>query len=99
MLTNHAVHFRDARTMVEVDDESIDLVVTSPPYPMIEMWDEVFSQLNPAVKDRLDDQDSCGAFNLMHEILDTIWQEIWRVLKPGALACINIGRRHTDRQW
>ncbi|WP_429997456.1 hypothetical protein, partial [Mycoplasmopsis bovis] len=26
-----------------IDDESVDLVITSPPYPMIKMWDEIFS--------------------------------------------------------
>ena len=26
------LYFKDARQMIEVDDESIDLVVTSPPY-------------------------------------------------------------------
>jgi modification methylase len=31
------------------------------------------------------------AFELMHQILDRVWDEIWRVLKPGAVACINIG--------
>ena len=91
MQTRHQIYFRDARTMAKVADESVDLVVTSPPYPMIEMWDGVFSEMNPKVRDRLAAHDGSGAFHLMHEILDTVWGEVWRVLKPGGLACINIG--------
>lgn len=32
-----------ATRLESLADASIDLVVTSPPYPMIEMWDEVFA--------------------------------------------------------
>lgn len=27
--------------MEELADESINIVVTSPPYPMVEMWDDI----------------------------------------------------------
>ena len=40
METEHRVVVGDSREMSEVDDDSVELVVTSPPYPMIEMWDE-----------------------------------------------------------
>ena len=36
METQHSVVLTDSREMREISDESIDLVVTSPPYPMIE---------------------------------------------------------------
>ena len=32
--------------MRELKDKSIDLVVTSPPYPMVSMWDECFISQN-----------------------------------------------------
>src|SRR5713226_4685289 len=35
--TRHRVFFADSRYMPELEDESIHLIVTSPPYPMIEM--------------------------------------------------------------
>ncbi|EMN31974.1 hypothetical protein LEP1GSC083_1275 [Leptospira interrogans serovar Pyrogenes str. L0374] len=41
--TIHRIHFRDSRETFPLDSESVDLVLTSPPYPMIEMWDELFS--------------------------------------------------------
>ncbi len=35
--TSHAVVVGDARELTTVADDSVELVVTSPPYPMIEM--------------------------------------------------------------
>ena len=31
------------------------------------------------------------AFEAMHRELDKVWGELYRVLKPGSFACINIG--------
>lgn len=77
--------------MKGVASESIDLVVTSPPYPMIEMWDEVFAAASPAIRSALGKGDGSGAFELMHRELDRVWDEVVRVLKTGGFACINIG--------
>ena len=77
--------------MSELDNESVNLVVTSPPYPMIRMWDESFGSLSPDVSAALDDEDGSGAWEEMHRVLDRIWAECFRVLKPGGFACINIG--------
>ena len=77
--------------MKEISNQTIDLVVTSPPYPMIKMWDDVFSQINPLIKELLEKQEGMNAFELMHKELDKIWKEIVRVTKPGSFVCINIG--------
>jgi modification methylase len=91
MKTHHRIVFENARNMCSVDDDSIDLIVTSPPYPMIEMWDEVFVGMNPTIGDKLMKNRGTDAFELMHQELDKVWHECFRVLKPGAIACINIG--------
>ena len=49
MQTFHRIIYRDSRKLDLLDDESINLVVTSPPYPMIEMWDDLFTALNPDI--------------------------------------------------
>ncbi|MFX1572391.1 MAG: DNA-methyltransferase [Promethearchaeota archaeon] len=77
--------------MSELDSNSIDLVITSPPYPMIEMWDFLYSSLNNEIKKALEKEDGKRSFNLMHKELDKVWQEVMRVVKPGGIACINIG--------
>jgi modification methylase len=91
MKTTHQIFMKNAQNMEYLPNESIDLVVTSPPYPMVEMWDEVFSYQNPKILKALKCTDGSTAFELMHQILDQIWDELWRVLKPGAIVCINIG--------
>jgi DNA modification methylase len=77
--------------MEAVSSESIDCMVTSPPYPMIEMWDEIFGQQSPSVNKALEKRDGANAFELMHQVLDPVWKEVYRVLKVGGFACINIG--------
>ena len=89
--TRHELHFADSRSMSAVGDETIDLVVTSPPYPMIEMWDEQFVSVDAAIGTALSHEDGGRAFGLMHAALDEVWSECHRVLRPGGLACVNIG--------
>ena len=89
--TRHQVHFADARCMEAVADGSVALVVTSPPYPMIELWDEQFAAADRLIAQALTAEDGDRAFELMHARLDAVWRECHRVLQPGGLACINIG--------
>ncbi|MDE2700441.1 MAG: site-specific DNA-methyltransferase [Gemmatimonadota bacterium] len=91
MKTIHQIFYRDARNLKEIPSESVDLVVTSPPYPMIGMWDDVFGSQNLEVEKALKTGDGKLAHELMHEILDSVWDEMFRVLKNGRFACINIG--------
>lgn len=71
-------------------DMSVDLVVTSPPYPMIEMWDSSFQTQDNRIADTIASNPR-GAWEMMHEQLDAVWNECFRVMKPGAFLCINIG--------
>ena len=91
MKTIHQIFYRDARDLKEIPSESVDLVVTSPPYPMIGMWDDVFGSQNAEIEKALKIGDGKLAHELMHEILDSVWDEMFRVLKDGRFACINIG--------
>src|SRR3989344_6983906 len=91
MKTTHKILYQDARDMSEIDSESVDLMITSPPYPMIEMWDEIFSKQNKEIKKTLKAKKGEIAFELMHKELDKVWSEVYRTLKIGGVACINIG--------
>lgn len=91
METKHKIFVGDSRNMAQVESGSVDLVVTSPPYPMIEMWDDLFSELNKNIRELISSGEGSQAFDLMHEELDKTWSEVVRVLKPGGLVVINIG--------
>jgi len=77
--TRHLVVLGDSRRMDELEDGSVQLVVTSPPYPMIEMWDDLFHRMG------------CRTYDEMHQFLAEVWRECYRVLGEGGIACINIG--------
>jgi len=91
MKTTHTILIQDAARMNEIPSDSIDLMVTSPPYPMIEMWDSLFIDRNHAAGRALKRGEGTKAFELMHQMLDPVWNEAFRVLKKGGFACINIG--------
>jgi DNA modification methylase len=91
MDTEHRIHVGDSREMAALDDDSVELAVTSPPYPMIEMWDDLFAELDPEVADLLAAGDGDAAFRAMHEALDPVWDELQRVLVEGGVAAINVG--------
>lgn len=77
--------------MHQIESNSVNLVVTSPPYPMVEMWDELFCSQDLKVTAALMRGQGMKAFELMHQKLDQVWKEIYRILAPGSFACINIG--------
>jgi modification methylase len=91
MKTRHRLFTKDARSLAELDPASVDLMVTSPPYPMIEMWDLQFSARSPAIADALASENGPAAFDLMHSELNEVWKQADRVLKTGSFVCVNVG--------
>ncbi len=77
--------------MSHIGDQSVQLIVSSPPYPMIEMWDELFATQNSEIKTLLEKGAGPEAFELMHKQLDAVWDECYRILIDGGFICINIG--------
>ena len=53
LITEHNIIIGDAGKAAGIPAESIDLVVTSPPYPMIAMWDDLFCSRNAKVAEKL----------------------------------------------
>jgi len=41
MQTTHRIAFSPAQQMEQVEEGSVHLTVTSPPYPMVDMWDSL----------------------------------------------------------
>lgn len=90
-MTTHEIVVGNSRNLASIPTASVQLIVTSPPYPMIEMWDEVFSKQDPTIKMALESGDGISAYNKMHSILNEVWTECDRVLIDNGFICINIG--------
>jgi modification methylase len=76
--TYHRLINGDARDMSFLEDESIHLVVTSPPYWNLKRYNE-----NPDQLGHVNDYES-----FLGEI-EKVWQEVFRVLVPGGrLVCV-----------
>jgi len=78
-MTHHKIIIGDSRNMIEVADESIHLVITSPPYWQLKDYGNG-GQIG------FDDsyEDYINSLNI-------VWNQCRRVLKKGCRLCVNIG--------
>lgn len=88
--STHGIFLEDSSDMSRLGDGTVDLVVTSPPYPMVGMWDGMFASRNGDIGVALGN-DPRAAFELMHVELGRVWAECFRVLKDGGVMCVNVG--------
>jgi site-specific DNA-methyltransferase (adenine-specific) len=77
--TRHAIFFGDSRRMDEVEDASVHLVVTSPPYWQLKDYGHP-GQIG------FDDSYESYINNL-----NLVWKECLRILHPGCRLVVNIG--------
>ena len=47
--------------------------------------------MNPQIGEALADESGLAAFEFMHQELDKVWSECFRVVSDGGFVCINIG--------
>lgn len=78
-MTEHKIIFGDSRSMKDIPDKSVQLIITSPPYWQLKDYGS----------------DSQIGFNDSYEDyinnLNLVWKECNRVLSDGCRLCINIG--------
>jgi len=79
--TTQAVYIKDARDMTEVEDNSVHLMITSPPYFNAKLYSK-----DPIEGDLGNIHDLDEWFNEIGKV----WKEVFRVLQPGRKAFINI---------
>jgi site-specific DNA-methyltransferase (cytosine-N4-specific) len=98
MVTEHKIILGNSQQMLELRDSSLHLMITSPPYPMIKMWDNFFADADPKIRKLWKKLEKDGneetvrqIYDGMHNYLSKVWQETYRVLVDGGIACINIG--------
>ncbi len=90
-MTSHNIIIGNSNDLNCIPNKTVNLIVTSPPYPMIEMWDDLFNKQDSTIKDDLVKGRGLDAFHKMHTILNNIWRECDRVLADNGFICINIG--------
>jgi len=78
--TLHRLHLGDAREMSWIEDESVHLVVTSPPYWTLKEYERADGQL-AEIED----------YEEFLDELDKVWRECERVLVPGGRICCVVG--------
>jgi site-specific DNA-methyltransferase (cytosine-N4-specific) len=98
MLTHHKIIIGNSQQMQELADNTIELMVTSPPYPMIKMWDTLFVKADTKIAPLWQKLEAhcteltvTQIYDAMHDYLGRVWRETYRVLVDGGIACINIG--------
>lgn len=78
--SNHRLRLGDARELGFLADESVHLVVTSPPYWTLKEYNNVGGQLG-SVED----------YEAFHAELNKVWKECLRVLVPGGRLVVVVG--------
>ena len=78
--TRHRLHLGDARHLSWLDDESVHLVVTSPPYWTLKEYEPSAAQMGAIID-----------YEKFLDELDTVWRECARVLVPGGRICCVVG--------
>jgi len=79
MKTTHKCIIGDSRKMIELEDQSVHLVITSPPYWQLKDYGT---------------EDQIGYNHSYEEYinnLNLVWNECYRVLQPGCRMLVNIG--------
>lgn len=78
-MTEHRIIFGDSRSLNEIKDKSVQLIITSPPYWQLKDY---------GTEDQIGFNDSYEEYI---NNLNLVWQECYRVLSEGCRMCINIG--------
>lgn len=78
-MTEHKIIFGDSRALNQIEDKSVQLIITSPPYWQLKDYgtDEQIG-FNDSYEDYINN-------------LNLVWKECNRVLADGCRLCINIG--------
>ena len=87
ILKDQTVFFKSSEDMSELEDESIDVVITSPPYNRGKVYSSDIGEIHD---DRMEESEYLS-------FLTQIWLECYRVAKKSAVFFLNIGDSAFDQ--
>jgi site-specific DNA-methyltransferase (adenine-specific) len=92
--TSHTLNLGDARNLSWISDESVHLIVTSPPYWTLKQYKE----------HRVGQMGDIENYECFLDELDNVWRECERILVPGGRICCVVGdvcipRRKNGRHY
>ena len=90
MSVENKVFYKSAADMAEIPDNSIGIVVTSPPYFNIKDYSKDGKQEANHSVSLEGDMGACVDYNNYLDELCKVWRECERVLKPNGKLCINV---------
>lgn len=78
-MTNHKIYFGDSRALNKIEDKSVQLIITSPPYWQLKDYGSNYQiGFNNSYEEYINN-------------LNLVWMECERILSEGCRLCINIG--------
>lgn len=84
------VFYKSCTNMCEIESNSVELIITSPPYFNIKDYaKDGFQQENHSVT-MPNDLGALGSYEQYIAQLGIVWQECYRILKPNGKLCINV---------
>ncbi len=89
-MTKDTIYFKSATDMKELDEESVQLIVTSPPYFNIKDYSKDGFQTIKHSQRKKEDIGSLASFDKYINSLLFVWRECERVLKKNGKLCINV---------
>ncbi|ATZ19414.1 DNA methyltransferase [Mesoplasma entomophilum] len=84
------IYYKSSSNMKEVEDCSIDLIITSPPYFNVKDYSKDGRQEENHSKRKRNDVSNTAIYDNYINSMLKIWKECSRVLKPNGKLCINV---------
>ena len=83
---NQSVFFADSRDMSFIGDETVDFIMTSPPYWNLKDYGH-------------EGQIGSEPYGEYLDQMNLVWDECYRVAKPNAVFVLNVGNRRHDKRY
>lgn len=86
----NTVFYKSSQNMAEIENESVDLIITSPPYFNIKDYSLDGYQSEAHSKSKKNDIGNYKTYQRYLNEMLKVWKECERVLKPNGKLCINV---------